>query len=57
MTDLKAFARLVNEMRQAQKEYFRTRSPAALERSKQLEKRVDEATADVFRQPTFFDGE
>ena len=37
------FVSLVSEMRQAQKEYFRTRSTSALQRSKQLEKKVDAA--------------
>jgi hypothetical protein len=36
------FADLVLEMRKAQKEYFKYRSPEALTRSKQLEKQVDE---------------
>lgn len=36
------FARLVADMRSAQKEYFRTRSASALTRSKSLESRVDE---------------
>ena len=34
-------ARVVQEMRHAQKEYFRTRSQSALEQSKRLEKKVD----------------
>lgn len=38
-----AFARLVSEMRTAQKEYFRTRSRSALDACKQLEKQVDAA--------------
>jgi hypothetical protein len=37
------FRNLVADLRHAQKEYFRTRSDAALERSKSLERRVDEA--------------
>lgn len=36
------FIYLVSEMRQAQKEYFRTRKKGALIRSKALEKKVDE---------------
>ena len=36
------FADIVLEMRKAQKEYFKYRSPEALTRSKQLEKQVDE---------------
>lgn len=35
------FACLVKSMRDAQKRYFRTRSPMALEESKDLEKKVD----------------
>lgn len=35
------FNQLVLEMRQAQKEYFRTRKTGALIRSKELEKQVD----------------
>lgn len=52
--DARELAKLVNEMRQAQAEYFRTRSPAALERSKALEKRVDAAVRDILEQPTLF---
>ena len=36
-------ATLVAEMLHAQKDYFRTRSSSALEESKRLERRVDEA--------------
>ena len=36
-------AALVAEMRHAQTNYFRTRSTSALEESKRLERRVDEA--------------
>lgn len=32
----------VKQMREAQREYFRTRNPEALRKSKALEKRVDE---------------
>ena len=35
------FYNLVKEMRQAQKEYFRTRSKDILNRSKELERKVD----------------
>lgn len=38
----KEFFILVKDMREAQKEYFRTRSRDALVRSKNLEKKVDE---------------
>lgn len=36
------FAELVEKMREAQKEYFRTRTSEALRISKQYEKQVDE---------------
>jgi len=39
--DSKSFFDLVSEMRQAQKTYFKTRSPGSLNESKQLERRVD----------------
>ena len=42
-------ASLVADMRAAQKSFFRQRSNSALEESKRLEKRVDEAVADVLR--------
>lgn len=35
------FFRLVERMRQAQREYFRTRSDEALRRSKRLEREID----------------
>lgn len=40
-----AFFRLVKAMREAQREYFATRSREALQRSKSLEKRVDDSIA------------
>lgn len=43
--DYEAFKALVREMRTAQKEYFRDRSHDALQRSKALEKRVDDELA------------
>lgn len=43
--DYKAFKALVKEMRTVQKEYFRDRSHDALQRSKALERRVDEEIA------------
>jgi len=42
------YAKLVNEMRTAQKDFFRTRSGTALEQSKRLERQVDEATRNIF---------
>lgn len=47
-------AELVAEMRTAQKEYFRTRSSSALERSKDLERKVDAACTELLRQPQLF---
>ena len=38
----RAFFDKVSEMREAQKEYFKTRSSAALNRSKALEKEIDD---------------
>lgn len=40
------FADLVEQMRNAQKAYFRTHSAAKLEESKALEKKVDKVLAD-----------
>ena len=44
------FMQLVKQMREAQREYFRTRSREALQQSKALEKRVDEEIAAAERQ-------
>lgn len=58
-----AFFSLVKEMRDAQKEYFRTRAHSALVKSKTLELRVDEeiARGDRYlqnkKQPSLFDGQ
>lgn len=52
--DFQAFRDLVAEMRRAQREYFRTRSSTALEKSKQLEKRVDDAIREAGEQPALF---
>ena len=52
--DVKQLAELVNKMRNAQREYFRTRSASSLEDSKRLEKQVDQAIAEVLSQPTLF---
>ncbi len=46
------FFSLVRDMRNAQREYFRTRSKDSLRRSKALEKQVDEALSG---QATLFD--
>ena len=40
-------ARLVNEMRTAQREFFRTRSDSALNDAKAAEAKVDKAVNDV----------
>lgn len=37
----KSFFELVSDMRAAQKEFFKTKSPSALSESKQLERAVD----------------
>ena len=51
-----AFRALVKDMREAQKDYFRTRSQDALKRSKALERRVDsELTKAASRQASLFD--
>lgn len=45
-----AFMSLVKQMREAQREYFRTRSRESLQASKALERRVDEEIAAAERQ-------
>lgn len=53
--NLADLSRLVADMRSAQKEYFRTRSSTALERSKQLERQVDKALQELAdHQPRLF---
>lgn len=42
--EIKEYAALVERMRNAQSEYFRTRAQVAMTVSKKLEKEVDEAT-------------
>lgn len=55
------FADLVEKMREAQKVYFRTRSKAALESSKNFEKKVDQILQErrkrdeEAKNPTLFD--
>ena len=44
------FMQLVKDMREAQKKYFSTRSKESLQRSKALERRVDEEIAAAERQ-------
>ena len=45
--EFEQFIHKVRMMRTAQKEYFQQRSKAALERSKRLEKEVDEAVQNI----------
>lgn len=52
------FIELVRQMREAQKEYFRTRDRQVLQRSKALEKRVDALIAEYDNKPKgLFDNE
>lgn len=44
------FAILVRDMRAAQKAYFKTRTPDALNPAKELEKQVDDALSAIFSQ-------
>lgn len=55
MMTIVELATLVAEMRAAQKEYFRTKSHAALDRAIRLEAKVDEACKQVQEQPVLFD--
>lgn len=52
---VRELAQLVVDARNAQREYFRTKSSTALEKSKGLEKRLDAACRDVLAQPGLFD--
>jgi hypothetical protein len=47
-------AKLVAHMRTQQREYFRTRSSAALDASKAAEKAVDRAVKECLDQPSLF---
>lgn len=49
---LKQFADIVKDMRDAQKEYFRTRSVDALNLSKQREKMVDLVIEEILKLDT-----
>jgi len=51
---LNEFARLVKDMRQAQKQYFRERGGDNLEASKKLEKMVDRKIESIL-EPRLFD--
>lgn len=56
--NLRDFAALVHEMRLKQREFYRTRTPTALEAAKSHEKRVDQAIRDILsngRQGVLFD--
>lgn len=45
--DIKEYAELVEKTREAQNDYFRTRSSVALQVSKKREKELDEATETI----------
>lgn len=47
-------AHQVIEMRDAQRRYFRTRTPAALDESKRLEKSLDETVRELLKPPLLF---
>jgi hypothetical protein len=50
-------ARLVLNMRKAQKAYFKSRSSVVLEESKRLERQVDLAVEECLSHPTLFGDE
>lgn len=58
-TRLREFAKLVASMRDAQRDYFRTKSAAALDRAKRMEKAVDRRLKEIFdeQQPWLFGDE
>lgn len=45
--EIKLFVELVVEMRRTQKEFFKSRSYTVMQKSKILEKEVDERTAEI----------
>lgn len=45
--EIKQYIQLVKSMREAQKKYFRTRYTEDLNKSKRLEKQVDDATEEL----------
>jgi hypothetical protein len=47
MVDIVKFAETVQQMRDAQKEFFRTKATVALVKSKKIEKEVDEMVKTV----------
>lgn len=56
MSKIDELAALVQQMRTAQNDYFRERSPQYLSRSKELERRVDKTVAEVLnKQGNLFD--
>ncbi len=53
--EVKDLAKIVGEMRHAQVEYFRTKSPSALQQAKALEAKVDRVLLSLAdRQETLF---
>lgn len=50
MENLIAFVRLVQEMREQQRSYFSGRGYAALQKSKALERRVDDAASEIMNE-------
>ena len=58
MQTLEGFAKLVQQMRTAQREYFRTRSASSLTTSKRLEATVDKSLQEIQGQrQLLFDGD
>lgn len=47
--EIKQFAELVVEMRRTQKEFFKSRSYTVMQKSKILEKEVDERAAEILK--------
>ena len=57
MAEIKEFARLVAELLDAQRNYFRHKDNRMLDHAKRLEKRVDNAVKQILAPPGLFDGE
>lgn len=56
MADIDDFAKLVSEMREMQRTFFRTRDGKLIERCKVLEKQVDQACEEILnKQPRLFE--
>ena len=51
---VEALAKLGQQVREAQRQYFRHRTPDALAASKALEKRFDQACKETLEQPGLF---